>query len=324
LLALAFLAKPVSLIAIVPLACIGRLRSLVVIVPGLISLFLYLHVVDAHAEWHWASGITREHVLPSLASAVVSPHALLAKLLITLTTIPLMLSTTMLGPAGFAFALLGFLMPLRSRSNLFLYSWLAAAALYAFVVVTVERVDYYLYPVLPLAALVGASFLRTFAELWSQASARLQKLAAGGALVALVLIIGDNVAQIQPYYYYKRTVYVEARRLHALLAPDALVVMAHYDPSILYYMQHKGWEEDPLLWTPFDEQSAIRKNARYFIAVEQNRFAKNTELYAWMQRFPLLPNSGIWPVYQTDYAKVLPGAEDRWKEFRRREKAGKP
>ncbi len=100
--------------------------------------------------------------------------------------------------------------------------------------------------------------------------------------------------------------------------------MAHYDPSILYYMQHKGWEEDPLLWTPFDQQSAIRKGARYFIAVEQNRFAKNAELYAWMQRFPLLPNSGIWPVYETDYANVLPGAEARWKEFRRREKAGKP
>ena len=323
LLALAFLAKPVSLLAVIPLLCIGRLRSLIVIVPGLISLFLYLQAVDSHAEWHWASGITREHVLPSLLHALISPHAMLAKLLIALTTIPSMLSTTMLGPAGFVLALLGFLMPLRSRSNLFLYSWLFSAALYAFVVVTVERVDYYLYPVLPLAALVGASFLRTFAGFWSQASPRLQKLAAGGAILALVLVVGDNAAQIQPYYYYKRTVYLEARRLHTLLAPDALVVMAHYDPSILYYMQHKGWEEDPLLWTPFDEQSAIRKGALYFIAVEQNRFVKNAELYAWMQRFPLLPKSGIWPVYQTDTTKVLPGAEARWREFRNRERAKK-
>ncbi len=176
LLALAFLAKPVSLLAVIPLACIGRLRSLVVIVPGLISLFVYLHAVDAHAEWHWASGITREHVLPSLLQSFVSPHAMLSKLAITLTTIPSMLSTTMLGPAGFAFALLGFLMPLRSRSNLLLYSWLLAAVLYAFVVVTVERVDYYLYPVLPLAALVGASFLRTacraFARKKSRSAAR--------------------------------------------------------------------------------------------------------------------------------------------------------
>ena len=323
LLALAFLAKPVSLIAVLPLACVGRARSLIVIVPGLVSLFLYLHAVDSHAEWHWASGITREHVLPSLAHAFTSPHALGAKLLVTFTTIPSMLSTTMLGPAGFALTVLGFLMPLRSRSNLLLYSWLVASALYAFVVVTVERVDYYLYPVLPLGALVGAACIRKFAEVWSQAAPRMQRVVLGGVLAALIIVVGDNTAQIEPYYYYKRTVYLEARRLHALLAPDALVVMAHYDPSILYYMQHKGWEEDPLLWTPFDEESAIRKGARYFIAVEPNRFEKNGELYAWMQRFPLLPKSGIWPVYETDYAKVIPGAEERWRAFRRKEKAGR-
>lgn len=323
LLALAFLAKPVSLLAVLPLAYVGRFRSLIVIVPGLISLWLYLHYVGSHAEWHWASGITREHVIPSLTGALVSPHAMAMKCAVLLTTVPSMLSTTMLGPAGFALALLGFLVPLRSRSNGLLYAWLLASVLYAFVVVTVERVDYYLYPVLPLAALTGASFVVYVIEFWRDASPRAQKLATAGAIAALVLVIGDNVAQIAPYYYYKRTVYLEARRLHTLLAPDALVVMAHYDPSILYYMQHKGWEEDPLLWTPFDQQSAIRKGARYFIAVEGNRFSKNAELYAWMQRFPLLPNSGIWPVYETEYAKVLPGAEEQWRAFREREKAGK-
>jgi len=99
-------------------------------------------------------------------------------------------------------------------------------------------------------------------------------------------------------------------------------VMAHYDPSVLYYIDRKGWEEDPYLWTPFDEQSAIRKGARYFIAIENNRFHKNVELYAWMQRFPVRSTNAAWPVYETDNAKVLPGAEERWREFRRREKAG--
>ncbi|MBV8425126.1 MAG: hypothetical protein JO349_08035, partial [Candidatus Eremiobacteraeota bacterium] len=175
----------------------------------------------------------------------------------------------------------------------------------------------------PLAALVGGMLLSHLAAVWSSLTAPLRNGFLAGALLALVVAIGDNAAQIAPYYYYKRTVYLEARRLNALLAPDALVVMAHYDPSILYYMQRKGWEEDPLLWTPFDEQSAIRKGSRYFIAVEENRFRKNAELYAWMQRFPRLPNTGIWPVYETDYAKVLPGAEERWQDFRRGEKAGK-
>ncbi|MFN2529550.1 MAG: hypothetical protein ABR584_12630, partial [Candidatus Baltobacteraceae bacterium] len=96
----------------------------------------------------------------------------------------------------------------------------------------------------------------------------------------------------------------------------------HYDPSVLYYIDRKGWEEDPYLWTPFDEQSAIRKGARYFVAIERNRFEKNVELYNWMQRFPVLNANATWPVYESDSAKIRPGAEKRWQEFRRAEKAG--
>ena len=47
------------------------------------------------------------------------------------------------------------------------------------------------------------------------------------------------------------------------------------------------------------------------------------ELYNWMQRFPVLNPNTKWPVYLTDYAKLLPGAEARWRAFRRAEKARK-
>ena len=100
-----------------------------------------------------------------------------------------------------------------------------------------------------------------------------------------------------------------------------MIVIGHYDPSVLYYIDRKGWEEDPALWTPFDEESAIPKGARYFIAVEKNRLQHNVELDAWLERFPVSNPDAKWPVYETDYAKVLPGAEERWQEFRRREKA---
>ena len=94
-------------------------------------------------------------------------------------------------------------------------------------------------------------------------------------------------------------------------------------PVKFYTIGRKGWEEDPTLWTPFDEESAIRKGARYYISVEDKRLRHgNLELYCWLARFPLLdPNAG-WPVYLTDPAKVLPGAEARWDAFRRRERAG--
>jgi hypothetical protein len=116
---------------------------------------------------------------------------------------------------------------------------------------------------------------------------------------------------------------VRAKQLDATLAPGALIVMGHYDPSILYTIGRKGWEEDPHLWTPFNEQSAIRKGARYYVSVEHARLKQtNLELYCWLSRFPVLDPAAKWPVYETDLAKTLPGAEDRWRAFRRSEMAG--
>ena len=71
----------------------------------------------------------------------------------------------MLGPVGSVFFFAGILTGIRqafpSLSGLrpLLWSWLAAALAYAYVVVTVERVDYYLYPWLPLAALFSAALV---------------------------------------------------------------------------------------------------------------------------------------------------------------------
>jgi hypothetical protein len=216
---------------------------------------------------------------------------------------------------------------LRSRAPVMLWSWLGAVLLYAFVVVTVERVDYYLYPLLPLAALMGGGAI---AWIWGAVEHRSvvarglgMRIAAGvvGAAV-LVLAVRANRHAVAAYYRFRPAIFGEAKALAAALPPDALVVMGHYDPSILYYVDRKGWQEDPYLWTPFDEQSAIRKGARAFVAIEANRLARNVELAAWLQRFPTLGGRHLWPVYVTDPAHEVPGAEARWQAFRRREKAG--
>ena len=109
--------------------------------------------------------------------------------------------------------------------------------------------------------------------------------------------------------------YRRAKALDATLAPGALVVMAHYDPSVLYTIGRKGWEEDPLLWTPFDEESAIRKGARYFIGIERARLRRNADLCHWLSAFRCSTRRA-WPVYETDPARALPGAEARWQQFR--------
>ncbi|MDQ2872976.1 MAG: glycosyltransferase family 39 protein, partial [Candidatus Eremiobacteraeota bacterium] len=81
LLALAYLAKPVAVTALVPIGALiaGRLSkartmpwaalSVLIVVP-LVILLAYDRAVSSHAEWHWASGITTLHVLPALKGAL--------------------------------------------------------------------------------------------------------------------------------------------------------------------------------------------------------------------------------------------------------------
>jgi 4-amino-4-deoxy-L-arabinose transferase-like glycosyltransferase len=330
----AYLAKPVAMVALLPIAAIVVRRivlgrtvrwlplALLFVVP-LVVFFAYDTFEASHAEWHWASGITQLHVIPSLQSALEHAPAFVEKWQHFRDALT-MLSRTMLGPLCTALLILGFIFAPRSRAPELLWGWLIAALAYTYVVVTVERVDYYLYVWLPLGALVGAAFI---VRLGRAIHGAVPRAAAYTALAVGLLIFAGAAYQnrqvIRPYYHYSKAVYRNAVTLDRTLAPGVLVVMAHYDPSVLYYINRKGWEEDPYLWTPFDQQSAIRKGARYFIAIERNRFEKNVELFHWMQRFPVINPRAHWPVYETDYAKMLPRAEDRWRAFRRAERAGR-
>jgi hypothetical protein len=332
LLMLAFLAKPVAVTAAIPLAAcalarlgwrgaLTRPQLWALGAAAFVPLAVYDHFVSSHAEWHWASGITTLHVIPSLQAALTSPPAFAAKAVAFAHALK-MLATTMLGPIAFALTIVGFCVPLRSRSDALLWGWLGGGLLYAWVVVTVERVDYYLYLLLPLGALAIGRLCAFAVERWGTARERRATLAGIAAVVWIAAIV-FGYREIAPYYRWSAVNYVRAKQLDATLAPGALVVMGHYDPSILYTIGRKGWEEDPRLWTPFNEQSAIRKGARYYISVEHARLKQtNLELYCWLSRFPVLDPAAAWPVYETDPAKVLAGAENRWRAFRRREMAG--
>jgi Dolichyl-phosphate-mannose-protein mannosyltransferase len=333
--AAALLAKPVAAVGLVPIAATliakrgwsGALRAPQTYAFFGIALAPYI-AYDAYlrsiAEWHWASGITTLHVLPSLEASLASPAAFTAKLEAFRHALG-MLADTMLGRVGFGTLVAGCIATIwfrqRSQCNALLWAWLVAGLLYAYVVVTVERVDYYMYPLLPLAALWTGGFASVLWRAVQPASAR-RLVAAGGAVVA-VAALWLGLGAVRPYYAYSKAVYRDATALNATLPPGALVVMGHYDPSVLYYINRKGWEEDPYLWTPFDEESAIAKGARTFVAIEPNRLHRNVELYAWLQRFPIANPDARWPVYETDPAKILPGADERWKAFRRAEKAHK-
>jgi Dolichyl-phosphate-mannose-protein mannosyltransferase len=336
LLTVAYLAKPVAAIAIVPLlGIIGeRARSrrvpvafgaTLVVVP-LLVLALYDRRVNSYAEWHWASGITTLHVLPPLRSALTTSAGFVTKLT-DLRIVIGMLRQTMVGTLSFLLAILGLIalpwIPTRART--LLWGWFIAGLLYIYVVVTAERVDYYMYPLLPLAALLIGGLLARFASMVRAANVA---PAARYALLALVPVVAvaallGGIRPVAAYYDYGKATYRNALALDHTLPKDAIVVIGHYGPEVQYYIDRFGWEEDPALWTPFDEESAIRKGARYFISIEDNRLRRNAELCAWLQRFPLLEGGTAWPVYETDPAKVSPGAERFWRAFRNAERSGK-
>jgi 4-amino-4-deoxy-L-arabinose transferase-like glycosyltransferase len=328
--AIAILAKPVAIVLLVPFACAfvakrglaGTLRgpgAYAFLAVALVPYLAYDSYVRSIAEWHWSSGITTLHVVPSLRGALTSPHALIAKLHIWWIVLH-MLPGTMIGPVGVVLALAGAFVVPKGPPRAILYGWLAGALAYAFVVVTVERVDYYLYVFVPLAALlVGGLAARLKPGPKAPPFARPLWLLVAAACVIAGYVTGKRA--VAPYYAYPKPVYRQAIALNETLAPGALVVMGHYDPSVLYYIGRKGWEEDPYLWTPFDEESAIAKGARYFIAIEHKRLKRNLELSNWLLRFPLANANAAWPVYETDPAKLVPGAEARWQAFRRMERA---
>jgi hypothetical protein len=306
--ALAALAKPPGLLILVPMlaAAVYKDRgkafldwanyALLGIV--LVPLWLYFSHLHAIAEWHWASGITSKHVLPALAAALRGPAPFLRALGGALA-LQRMLATTILGPALFTFVLLAaFTQPRDSFNGMrscFFGAWILTLALYALVVVNVERVDYYLMPFALFAVLYAAGALDWILERVMSPSAGIWTCAALAA--SIFFIVYANMLEIHPYYTWSRNVWAAATEVRETLAPGTLIVMGHYDPAVLYTIGHRGWEEDPLLWNVHDMTSAIAKGARYFVAVEVPRFAANRPLYAFMQRYRRVPVRSGWQVY---------------------------
>jgi 4-amino-4-deoxy-L-arabinose transferase-like glycosyltransferase len=336
LLTLAYLAKPVAVAGIVPVIGVlwERVRSgrtmrptamLVLLVVPLLILWLYDTRVSQIAEWHWASGITALHVIPALKDAFTSWSGFVLKLT-QFREVLGMLRDTMLGSIPFVLTILGFIALIwtEARSKALLWGWLMGGLAYTYVVVTVERVDYYMYLLLPLCALVIGALIARFVA-WvgtvDAAPAARYAILALVPVVALTTVIQARAA-VAPYYGYNKQVYRNAVFLNHTLDPKALVVIGHYGPDVLYYINRYGWEEDPALWTPFDEESAIRKGARYYISIEDNRLRRNAELCAWLQRFPILNAQAEWLVYETDPAKELPNADTFWRAFRTAEAHG--
>jgi 4-amino-4-deoxy-L-arabinose transferase-like glycosyltransferase len=303
---LACLAKPPALLILGPMLALWfvRVRSFrdfspyALVALCVVPLWLYLGHLSRIAEWHWATGIMQIHVVPTLVAELSSLSRLIAGVQSTLA-LSKMLTTTILGPVIFGLLLLcAFLQPpdaQRKGRSVFFGTWIALLIVYTFAVVSVERVDYYLMPFVPFAVLYVGGGLDYLLSLVAPQGLAARTTTALTLAVFLTTYI--NMLEVHPYYTWSRAVYAAAGEVRRVLEPNTLIVMGHYDPSVLYTIGHRGWEEDPMLWSVRDMTSAIAKGARYFVAVEVPRFKANRELYALMQRFERLPIRSGWQVY---------------------------
>ena len=303
---LACLAKPPALLILGPMLALWfvRVRSFrdfspyVLVALCVVPLWLYLGHLSRIAEWHWATGITQKHVVPTLIAELTNPSRLIAGLQ-SMLALSKMLTTTILGPVIFGLLLLcAFLQPSNAHAkerSAFFGTWIALLVVYTFAVVNVERVDYYLMPFVPFAVLYVGGGLDHLLSLVAPRGLTARTMT--GLAVAVFLTTYVNMLEVHPYYTWSREVYAAASEVRRTLEPNTLIVMGHYDPSVLYTIGHRGWEEDPMLWSVRDMTSAIAKGARYFVAVEVPRFKANKELYAFMQRYERLPIHSGWQVY---------------------------
>jgi 4-amino-4-deoxy-L-arabinose transferase-like glycosyltransferase len=313
LLALAILAKPVACIAIpiiLALAVVHR-RSMNVracaalaclIGVPLLLFFGYDAIVAARAQWPWATDLLTRDVLPSMRASLQDAATRNAKFADFALTMG-MLRRTVVGPAISIIAVAGLLfLPRSTQTRTLLFTWLITGLVYAFVVVTVVRVDYYLALLLPLAALLGAAFLAYVATAVTSSTWPLpaKAVVALAATLVLVAIVEQNRAIVGPYYQFDAARYDNARALDRALAPEALaVVLTPYDPATLYVMNRFAWQREARAWTPADELRAIAQGARYLIVTDERGFRANAPLANWMRRFPLVATPATWPVYLT-------------------------
>ena len=235
LLTLAYLAKPVAAMAVVPLlAMIGeRIRARMatpaafaatLIAAPLLLLGAYDRLVDSHAQWHWASGITSLHVLPALRAAFASAAGFAEKFA-QFRIVLGMLRDTLLGRIAFVLALASAVaLPwIPARSKALLWGWLAGGLLYIYVVVTVERVDYYMLPLLPLCAMLAGGALARFARAARGAAiapAASYALLAFVPLLCLAVLLGSR-SPVAAYYAYGKQTYRGAVALDHALPKDA-------------------------------------------------------------------------------------------------------
>ncbi len=249
MLALALLVKlPAAMIA-VPLFTIlfSRYRGKILaakqtwlfILLGLLPPLVYYPVAHEYAAARYVSGIIQRQFS-------LQPHYdYLVK------TLRQMLTLALIVPGLFA--------PFLRRSrvgNTLVWTWAAVLVLYVFTVGARIQLEYYLFPLVPLACILSGATLGMF---WGEAP----------GIITTLLILGTMsyiAYQVLPIYYRVDYNYLsQAVQIKQHTQPGNLLVLSDGPPMTFYYSGRKGWRLLPNRQTPAELEKLRAMGASAFV-----------------------------------------------------------
>ncbi len=244
--------------------------SMIVLIPPMVY-YLWVHF-NVSASSQFVSGIMTKQVANSTN---LSWETLAKNISQGFTGIVLFLSGVGIGRLFF------FRSPMRPA----LIVWGGISALYIVVVCASIPLDYYLVPVLPLAALLSAYALDWIDSLPGTAL----------GIVFLVLINQGVYADLTPKYQWNQEYLSQARWINEHTAPSSVLVLSDPPPMTFYYAQRVGFR---LITVKDDEIPS--KTLQQFPA-------------DYLVQLPLPQNAQkerFWTNVQTTYPEVGPGIFD--------------
>ena len=195
-------------------------------------------------------------------------------------------ATASLTPVLVIMALIGLLVPPRSKVSLLFHWWLAGMILFTIAVGYGNRHPWYQLPLVPITAAFAGAACAFFAS----------KIVSPLAAIALSILVASSFAilsyaYVRPFYESSAAELRDAGlKLNEITAPSALIVAADTgDPTIFYYAERKGWhflEKDGIYaGNPSDSQEATanlgelrRRGATHVV------FTANT--FWWLDYYP--------------------------------------
>jgi len=170
----------------------------------------------------------------------------------------------------------------RSQARMALLTWGGISILYILVVCARIPLDYYLVPVLPLAALLCAYALDGIASLPGTAI----------GIVLLVLINKGSYTDLTPKYQWNQQYLSQAKWIKEHTAPSSILVLSDPPPMTFYYAQRIGFRlktvDDEI---PFKVLQQLQGN--YLVRLPQS-----------------MQSEQFWKKVQNCYAEIGPGIFD--------------